>query len=180
MSDQISVESVPQKLSNFEMSKEIGKLSGALAKAQGEMEMASKDSANPFFKSKYADLSSVWLACREALSKNGLSVIQIPTANGTSVRLTTVLSHTSGEFVSGSLTLPVKECTAQGMGSAITYARRYSLAAMVGVAPDDDDDGNAASGRTHFQPNSTASTQMTNRSATTVQRSPVGAQNGQK
>lgn len=128
-------------------SETIGALAGALSKAQAEIRGAVKDTANPFFKSKYADLSSVWEACREPLAKNGLSIVQTNRAGDGRVIVETLLMHASGEWISGELDMrPVKD-DPQGVGSAITYARRYSLAAMVGVAPEDDD-GNAASGKT--------------------------------
>lgn len=123
----------------------IGKLAEALAKAQGQIKGAAKDSANPFFKSKYADLASVWEACRKPLSDNDLSVVQ-PTAiiDGATV-VRTLLMHSSGEYIEGILPIQVPDtATAQQVGSAITYARRYALASMVGVAPEDDD-GNSAS-----------------------------------
>lgn len=125
----------------------INEISAALAKAQGEMGGAHKSAANPFFKSKYADLESVWDACREPLAKNGLAVIQTveQTAQGDSVLITT-LSHSSGQWFQSVFPLrPVKN-DPQGMGSAITYARRFSLSAIVGVYQTDDD-GNQASGK---------------------------------
>ncbi len=125
-------------------SSSIAALAEALAKAQGEMAGATKDKTNPHFKSAYADLSSVWDACRAALSKNGLAVLQPVSADGPNVTVTTILTHSSGEWLSGELTMAATQNTPQGIGSCITYARRYSLASMVGVAPEDDD-GNAAS-----------------------------------
>lgn len=122
-------------------------LATALAKAQAAMAGAKKDSTNPHFKNKYADLASVWEACRKALTENGLSVIQFTKIVGDD-RLTvlvTRLLHVSGEAVEGELPLPAGK-NMQEMGSALTYARRYGLSAMVGVAPEDDD-GNAASAR---------------------------------
>lgn len=129
-------------------SENINELAGALAKAQGEIRAAAKDSLNPHFKSKYADLASVWDACRAPLSKHGLAVIQTtdPTETGR-VRVITTLAHSSGQWMRGTIEVSPQQATPQGMGSALTYARRYALAAMVGVAPDDDDDGNAASQR---------------------------------
>lgn len=124
-------------------------LAKALAKAQGVMESARRDKNNPAFgsKNRYADLASVWDACREPLSANGLAVAQLVTAaDKSSVTVETRLMHEGGETLSSVLTMPVERPTAQGVGSAITYARRYALAALVGVAPDDDDDGNVASG----------------------------------
>lgn len=124
----------------------IAKLAEALAKAQGMMKPATKDSKNPHFNSKYADLASVMEACREPLSKNGLAVLQRVSTVPEGVKLTTMLVHSSGEWVRDRAVFPVQQRTAQGLGSAITYARRYALAALVGVAAEDDD-GNAASGR---------------------------------
>ena len=127
-------------------SESIAALAASLAKAQGAMKGAVKDSANPFFKSKYADLASVVEAIRAAFSANGLSYIQtLEPSDKDEVRVETTLLHASGEWIScGVLSLPVSKADAQGYGSALTYARRYSLSAAVGVAPEDDD-GNAAS-----------------------------------
>lgn len=127
-------------------SESVAGLAAALAKAQGQMKGAIKDSANPFFKSKYADLASVVEAIRAAFSTNGLSYIQtVEPSEKDEVRVETTLLHASGEWIScGVLSLPVSKVDAQGYGSALTYARRYSLSAAVGVAPEDDD-GNAAS-----------------------------------
>jgi hypothetical protein len=122
----------------------IAALAAALAKAQGEMEGAAKANVNPHFKSKYADLASVWDACRAPLSKHGLSILQPVRADGPHVTVTTILAHSSGEWIEESLTMTAQQNTPQGVGSAITYGRRYGLAAMVGIAPEDDD-GNAAS-----------------------------------
>ena len=128
----------------IKQSQSIKSLAAALALAQGAIEGAVKAKVNPHFKSKYADLSSVWDACREHLSKNGLAVIQSPghLADGC-MEMSTMLAHASGEWIEGSLTIPLGRVDAQSYGSATTYARRYALAAFVGVAPDDDD-GNAA------------------------------------
>jgi hypothetical protein len=137
-------------------SESIAELAAALAAAQAEMRAASKDAANPMFRSKYATLSSIWEAAREPLARNGLSVVQTPEQSDLGVcTLTTTLLHSSGEHISSTFSLPVLPQvvargeqpvqTAQGYGSALTYARRYALAAIVGIAPDDDDDGNAAS-----------------------------------
>jgi hypothetical protein len=129
----------------MQTSEQINELAAALAKAQGQIQGAVKDSTNPAFKSRYADLASVWDACRVALSANGLAVVQGPALADRGVSVTTRLLHSSGQWAESTLILPMDKATAQGAGSAITYARRYALAAMVGVAPDDDDDGNAAS-----------------------------------
>jgi hypothetical protein len=115
----------------------------ALAKAQIEMGPALKDSTNPAFRSKYADLSSVMAACLPALNKNGIAVIQ-PTIDEDGARyVKTVLAHESGETLECRVPLIVAKNDMQGYGSAVTYARRYGLMSMAGIAPEDDD-GNAA------------------------------------
>ena len=126
-------------------SESIANLAKALSIVQGKLTYAAKDSANPFFKSKYADLESVWDSCRTLLSDNGLSVIQFPGEyfDGT-MSLTTILAHASGEWMSQQMSVPVTKPDAQGAGSALSYMRRYALSAVVGVVQADDD-GNAAS-----------------------------------
>jgi len=123
----------------------IKELATALSKVQGELTYAKKDSANPFFKSRYADLESVWDACRSLMAANGLSVIQMP-GNYFEGRmwLVTRLCHNSGEWIEQEMSVPVQKADAQGAGSALTYMRRYALAAFIGVVQADDD-GNAAS-----------------------------------
>jgi hypothetical protein len=128
----------------------INELAAALAKAQGAIQPALKQSENPYFKSSYADLASVWRACRDALSKNGLAVVQLVRVVDKTVEVETLLTHASGQWIAETLKLPVAKPDIQGTGSAITYTRRYALAAMVGVAPEEDD-GNAASERHHEQ-----------------------------
>jgi len=131
----------------MDKSETIIELAKALAKAQAQIKPAVKDSENPHFRSKYADLSSVWDACRKPLTDNGLSVVQMPVDAPTpdSVALTTLLLHTSGEYISSTVSAPLTKKDAQGIGSALTYLRRYALSAIIGVVADDDDDGNAAS-----------------------------------
>lgn len=124
----------------------LAQLAKALAAAQAEIGGAAKSKVNPHFKSSYADLSEVMDACRPALTKHGISVVQMPSADGPAVTVTTVLLHESGEYLKSALTMTAAQNTPQAIGSAITYARRYALAAMVGVAPEDDD-GNAATQR---------------------------------
>lgn len=118
---------------------EIKDLATALAKAQAEIKGAVKDASNPFFKSNYADLQSVWDACRLPLSKNGLSVAQTTDIVGERLVLVTTLLHSSGQWIRGALPVEPVKRDPQGMGSAITYARRYALAAMVGIYQTDDD-----------------------------------------
>jgi hypothetical protein len=130
----------------MEQSESLGELAKALVKVQAVVEGAKKDSANPFFKSKYADLESVWGVCRPPLTENGLAVVQTTEPNEHGITLVTTLLHTSGQWMRGKLSMrPVKD-DPQGLGSCITYARRYALAALVGVVQVDDD-GEGASGR---------------------------------
>jgi hypothetical protein len=140
----------------MEKSEALEKLGEALAKAQGQIQDAKKDSDNPFFKSHYADLASVWEACRKPLSDNGLAVIQSIEVKEGKRFVSTMLLHSSGQFIASELDLTMKEETMQSIGSAITYARRYSLSALVGVAPDDDDDGEGAVGRINNKVSATA------------------------
>ena len=125
-------------------SDEIGELAKALASARKDFKPVLKDANNPFFKSKYADLAGVIEATSDALSKNGLVVIQSPRLTLNRIAVTTLLAHSSGQWLRDELELPLSKFDAQGAGSAITYARRYSYQAIVGVAAEDDD-GNAAS-----------------------------------
>lgn len=122
---------------------DLADLFAALAKAQGEIEGAKKDSTNPHFKSSYADLASVRDVTRDPLARNGLAIIQWPRTVDSGVEIETIITHASGQFMSGVLWLPCSKFDAQGIGSAITYGRRYALMAVTGVAPVDDD-GNAA------------------------------------
>jgi hypothetical protein len=130
---------------DVEQSQSIAALAAALAKAQSELKPAPKDSENPFFKSSYADLATVSKTAFPVLSKHGLSVSQVAEGEG---GITTILMHTSGEWLKGTLTLKPVKADPQGIGSAITYARRYALASICGLATEDDD-GNAA---THTKP----------------------------
>jgi hypothetical protein len=129
------------------MSQTIGALAKALAAAQGEIENATKASVNSHFHNKYADLAEVLNAIREALPRHGLAVSQIVTAAGAHASVSTMLMHESGEYIAGTLALPISKPDAQGIGAAITYARRYSLAAICGISQEDDD-GNTAVGLT--------------------------------
>ena len=136
-------------------SEKIGQLAGALAEAQTQFKPVLKDSDNPYFNSKYADLATVIAATQPALAKNGLVVIQSPIVDTAEEKagVVTVLAHSSGEWLSHELVLPAtmkakdgnSRFDAQSVGSAITYARRYSYQAIVGCAAEVDDDGNAAS-----------------------------------
>lgn len=129
-------------------SEQINELDLALSKAQGEIFPAIKDTTNPFFKSKYADLSSVWNVCRTPLSKNGLAIIQTTREENGKPILVTTLVHSSGQWIELHTPILTTKNDAQGFGAAMTYMRRYSLSAMVGICQEDDD-GNTSSGLTN-------------------------------
>ena len=134
----------------------IKELAGALTKAQGQIVGAVKDAANPFFRSAYADMQSVWDAIRKPLTDNGLSIVQAPLTDGDKVGVETMLLHESGEFLVSTLWMTPVKNDPQAIGSAITYARRYALQAVAGVASiEEDDDGEGASGRGGKKPKHT-------------------------
>jgi hypothetical protein len=126
-------------------SEAINEIAAALSAAQAEIAPAPKDATNPHFKSKYADLASVWGACRAALAKHNLAVIQSPFYTDGRVGLGTRIMHKSGQWLQSEFSMKPTQDTPQGMGSCLTYLRRYALSAMVGVVADEDDDGNEAS-----------------------------------
>lgn len=130
-------------------SAEIGEIAAALSVAQAEINPAEKNATNPHLKNKYANISAIYDAVREVLPKHGLCVVQtmLPT-DGTRAHVRTTLAHKSGQWFASECVMPLdRQGGAQGMGSAITYARRYSLSAILGVVTDEDDDGNGAQGR---------------------------------
>ena len=119
-------------------------LFAALAKMQGEVENATKGSLNPHFKSKYADLAEVLNTVRPVLAANGLSVIQSPSFDGAVCHVTTTLAHSSGGYITGTMSCVPAKQDGQGVGSSTTYLRRYSLAAVCGIAQEDDDGNSSA------------------------------------
>jgi hypothetical protein len=128
----------------------IAKLAGALAKAQLSFEPIYKETDNPFYKSKYADLSLIIKATQKSLATNGLVVIQTPRVDFERklAGVESMLVHESGEWLTNELLLPagVNKFDAQSIGSAVTYARRYGLQSIIGVAAEPDDDANTAVG----------------------------------
>jgi len=120
-------------------SESIKNLAYALYKAQAEMGGAVKDSKNPFFKSDYADLTSVIKAIKEPFANHGLSYTQFPTNEEGRIGVVTMLMHESGEYLEHSYTLPTTKADPQSAGSAITYARRYALQSIAGIPTADDD-----------------------------------------
>lgn len=134
------------------MSAEIGELASALASAQAELSPAAKNAQNPHLKNRYADIAAVYEAIRETLPKHGLSVSQIIMPHESKARVRTLLMHKSGQWLASECLMPLdRNGGPQGMGSAITYARRYSLSAIVGVVSEDDDDAEAAQPRRQQQ-----------------------------
>lgn len=137
--------------SSFEHSPSIGKLVEALSKAGAEFKPAFKDAINPTYRAgaRYVPLENLIEATRGSLSKHGLAVMQLPSVSETNVRLTTLLAHSSGEWISSSLQLPGDQrgrFDAQSVGSGVTYARRYAYQSILNIAGEVDDDGNAAAG----------------------------------
>ena len=136
----------------MERSESLVELTKALSKFQGEITSVKKTAVNPFFKSKYADLDAVWEMCRKPLSSNGFALVQMPVELEGKLYLETLLIHTSGEYIKGYLALNPKAMDPQAVGSAITYARRYAMSAMLGVSADEDDDAEKATARGAVSP----------------------------
>ena len=124
-------------------SEQTNEISAALAKAQGEISNPAKEAQNPHFRSHYADLSSGINAVRAALAKNGIAFLQATRSDGEILFVDTRLSHSSGQWVESEFPACRFPAKPQEIGSALTYARRYALFALVGIAGEDDD-GNAA------------------------------------
>jgi hypothetical protein len=158
---------------NMSHSESINELATALSKAQGEMQAAIKDKINPFFKSSYADLGSVWDAARPVLSKYGLCIMQTTelAPDRSQVIMVTTLAHISGQWMKSYLPLNPSKNDSQGMGAAITYLRRYSLSAIVGVVCDEDDDGETAVGR--GKTNESQPTKQNNQPAKQATQAPI-------
>lgn len=133
-------------------SESIQQLAVALVKFNGEVSRISKDAANPFFKSNYATLDNIIDEVRPILTKHGLSILQLPGGDGENVVMKTMILHESGEWIESDplIMRPVKN-DPQSMGSCVTYARRYSLAAILSLNTGEDDDGNKATHTTSPQ-----------------------------
>lgn len=125
------------------MSDSIAQIAEALSKAQGQIDDATKTGINPHFRSKYADLAAVRSVIREPLAVNDIAIVQLPRTLDGSVEVETMLVHKSGEFIAETLRLPVGKWDAHGIGSGISYARRYGLLSILSLAAADDD-GNEA------------------------------------
>lgn len=126
---------------NSFQSESIKELASALSRVQSEIHSAEKDGENPFFHSSYATLTSVWKAAREPLTKNGLCVIQTTGYSeiAKTTYLITTLAHSSGEWIRGEYLINPTKNDPQGLGAAISYARRYTLSAIIGITQEDDD-----------------------------------------
>jgi Protein of unknown function (DUF1018)./ERF superfamily. len=147
-------------------SESITKLAAALVKAQSEITSITKDGNNPHFKSKYATLDNIIEETRPILAKHGLAILQMPGGDGENVIMKTMVLHESGEWMETEplIMRPVKS-DPQGMGSCITYARRYSYSSLLSISTDEDDDGNSASHAPYTGHQHTQGTQYTNRRA---------------
>ncbi len=127
----------------FRTSESTDKITKSLVAAQADMPCVQFDSTNPYFHSRYASLAAIWTTIRPILSKHGLAVLQSPGryVDG-AIEVTTRLADKSGEWYEDTVQIPVEKPSAQGVGGAITYAKRYALSAMLGIVTDEDTDGN--------------------------------------
>lgn len=124
----------------MEQAPALPQLYAAIHKVQGEIKRAEKNAKNPHLKSKYADLGATWEACRDALANHGVSVIQLPDMLDGEQALTTILAHEEGEAIQATIKLtPDRQGGPQGLGSGLTYFRRYALQSALGICPEDDD-----------------------------------------
>jgi hypothetical protein len=144
----------------MEKSESIKELATALNKFQAECSGAKKDADNPFFGSKYANLEAVINCAKSALDNNGLAVSQFPIMDQGYCGVETILMHSSGEWISNKLLLACKKQDPQAMGSAITYARRYSYQSVLGI-PSEDDDGEKSMQRNSPAPQMTQEPKIT-------------------
>ena len=135
------------EVNGIKMTMPCNNLLDALGKMQGVLDNAKKESDNPYFKSKYADLAQCLQTAKKPMADNGLSISQHCTFDGQFVRCVTVLGHSSGQMMVSTLNVPVAKKDAQGIGSSITYARRYALSSIIGLTQKDDD-GEGSVGRT--------------------------------
>jgi hypothetical protein len=143
--DPATGEVLTEPLADFDWSAGHAELFAAVAAAQGEMKSVHRDAENTYHKSKYATLDAVWEEARPHLKANGLAVIQQAVGGGAEfLRIRTLLTHTSGQWLASTANVPLPKADPQGFGSAFTYARRYQLAAMLGMAVETDDDAQGA------------------------------------
>lgn len=126
----------------MQMSESINQIAESLHAFQAEIGSMEKTGVNPYFDSKFVTLTTTWTAIQPLLTKHQLAIAQFP--EGTT--LVTMLMHTSGEYIQSAAALSPEKPTPQGLGSAITYMRRYAISSILGLTPDEDDDGSAGSG----------------------------------
>ena len=147
--DEEEQEEIPQdtavSVDEFRMSDSLKAIAPAIILAQKALKNPEKNAKNPHFGNRYADLGSCMESAKDCLNKHDIGLIQVfaPAPAGT-VAVTTLLLHKSGEYISGTSTIPLDRMNAQGYGSAATYARRYGVQAIIGMVAEDDDDGNVA------------------------------------
>lgn len=153
----------------MQKSETIAELAKAMNKAQAVMGHAHKSSDNPFFKSKYADLAEVLDTMRKPFSDNGLAIIQMPFNENGLVGVETLITHESGEWVSNCTAVQPNKTDAQGMGSVITYLRRYSAAAFAGIAQADDD-GNAGQHEKPIEPQQAVAPKLSKADAAKIRK----------
>lgn len=133
-------------------SDKINELAESLAAAQPKIGIAIKNAVNPHLKNRYADLGAVWDACSDALKSCGLAVVQMPQpSDDGKLHLETILIHKSGQWISGVAVVPIAKQDAQGYGATLTYARRYGLAALLGITQDDDDGERACANKSESE-----------------------------
>lgn len=155
-------------------SEKIDLLAGALTAFQNEIKDPARDADNPFFKSKYVTLDDLLRQVRPVLAKNGLSFMQIPGGDGKSITIKTILLHVSGQWIETEpFSMIAAKTDPQGAGSAVTYGRRYALSSVLGVAWDDDDDGNKASGNDKIKQISNNRNALENAIVKTVKESKI-------
>lgn len=127
-------------------SENVDQIAPAFLKAQAAMKPVAKSATNPHFQSAYATLEDVMGSCKQPLAAQGIAILQSgDEADDAGITIVTTLLHTSGQWIEGRVRLPLEKGTAQAAGSAVSYGRRYCLAALVGLVSEEDDDGNAAS-----------------------------------
>lgn len=137
----------------MEKSEQLDQLFTALAQAQSEIKHATMDCINPHYKNKYASLKSLVDVAKPVLAKYGLTVVQLAgPSDQRSVSMTTVIGHKSGQYIAETSPMPTKSDNPQSVGSSLTYARRYGLAAALGIVSDEDDDANLGAGKPALPP----------------------------
>lgn len=157
-------------------SEHIGKLADALAKAQADIKAIGKDRTNPHFKNRYATLDAILDTIRPTLAKHGLSIVQGASDTTTGFNVETWLVHASGEYIANVVAVPVSKQDAQGVGSALTYGRRYGVSALLALSTDEDDDGEAAVKKPAAKPEQKREPQPEQKAAEPEGNTPIGTE----